>query len=82
MGQILDFIEIGTSDYNTILESCSDNQKGISIEPLKFYLDNLPDRSNVTKINAALVSDNTINSVKTYFIAPEDIKKHNLKRLL
>jgi len=79
MGQILDFIEIGTSDYNTILESCSDNQKGISIEPLKFYLDNLPDRSNVTKINAALVSDNTINSVKTYFIAPEDIKKHNLK---
>ena len=60
MGQFLDFIEIGTSDYDTILESCYDFQKGISIEPLKFYLDNRPNRSNVVKINGALVSDKNI----------------------
>ena len=36
MGQVLDFIEIGTSDFNTLLESCNDTQKGMSIEPLKF----------------------------------------------
>jgi hypothetical protein len=79
MGQFLDFIEIGTSDYDTILESCYDFQKGISIEPLKFYLDNLPNRSNVVKINGALVSDKNIKTVKTYFIDPKDIEENGLE---
>ena len=79
MGQFLDFIEIGTSDYDTILESCYDFQKGISVEPLKFYLDNLPNRSNVVKINGALVSDQNIKTIKTYYIHPKDIEENGLE---
>ena len=32
-----DFIEIGTSDFDTLLETTT-NKIGISIEPLKYYL--------------------------------------------
>lgn len=78
MGQVLDFIEIGTSDFNTLLESCNDTQKGMSIEPLKFYLDNLPEKSNVTKVNAAIIVGNLIDTTQVYYINPEDITKHNL----
>jgi hypothetical protein len=40
-----DFIEIGTSDFETLLQESSG--VGLSIEPLKFYLDNLPNKDNV-----------------------------------
>jgi hypothetical protein len=32
-----DFIEIGTSDFDTEIENCDDNKKGLSIEPVKIY---------------------------------------------
>ena len=78
MGLNLDFIEIGTSDFGTLLESCSDNEKGMSIEPLKIYLDALPNRSNVIKVNAALVPNNLYTTIDTYYIEPEVIEQHNL----
>ena len=34
-----DFIEIGTSDFDTLIESSDDNVVGLSIEPIKYYLD-------------------------------------------
>ena len=45
-----DFIEIGTSDFDTLLETTT-NKIGISIEPLKFYLDSLPNNDKVIKVN-------------------------------
>jgi FkbM family methyltransferase len=70
-----DFIEIGTSDFFTILQQ--DNPGvGLSIEPLKIYLDKLPNKEGVTKVNCA-ISD-TDGVVDVYWIDPEDIKKHNL----
>jgi FkbM family methyltransferase len=78
MGQVLDFIEIGTSDFNTILESCSTDQSGISVEPLKFYLDSLPDKPNVQKVNAALVYNNLVTQTKMYYVSPENIEKYDL----
>ena len=42
---IYDFVEIGTSDFNTLLQSSKD-QRGLSIEPLKIYLDKLPNKKN------------------------------------
>jgi hypothetical protein len=54
----LDSIEIGTSDFDTLIESASANTVGFSIEPIKYYLDNLPDKPNVTKINKAIVGSN------------------------
>ena len=36
-----DFIEIGTSNFNTLLEKSKDSEKGISVEPVMFYLESL-----------------------------------------
>jgi autotransporter strand-loop-strand O-heptosyltransferase len=49
-----DFIEIGTSDFHTLIEQANDSTRGISIEPIKSYLDSLPDKPNVIKVNAAM----------------------------
>ena len=70
-----DFVEIGTSDFNTILQR-ENSGIGLSIEPLKVYLDRLPDKVGVTKVNCA-ISDFD-GSVDVYWIDPEDIKKYNL----
>ena len=43
----LDYIEIGTSDFDALVEKHEGN--GISIEPLKFYLDALPKKENNIK---------------------------------
>jgi len=71
-----DFIEIGTSDFDTEIENCDDNKKGLSIEPVKIYLDGLPDKKNVTKINAAVSNYNGF--VDVYYLNEETIKKFNL----
>jgi hypothetical protein len=69
------FIEIGTSDFNTLLES--DNPGiGLSIEPLKIYLDRLPDKEGVTKVNCA-ISDFD-GEIDIYWIDPQDIATYNL----
>jgi len=77
MGQVLDFIEVGTSDFNTIIESCPDDTRGISMEPLKFYLDNLPNKPFVKKFAAALVPTPS-PSIDVYYIEPELINKPEL----
>ena len=42
-----DFIEIGTSNFDTLIEAADDTTVGISIEPIGYYLDQLPDRARV-----------------------------------
>jgi FkbM family methyltransferase len=69
------FIEIGTSDFFTILQQ-ENPGTGLSIEPLKIYLDRLPDKEGVTKVNCA-ISD-TDGIVDVYWIDPDDINKYNL----
>ncbi len=71
-----DFIEIGTSDFDTEIQNCDDNKQGLSIEPLKHYLDALPDKKNVTKVNAAVSNYNGF--VDVYYLNEETIKKFNL----
>lgn len=71
-----DFIEIGSCDFNTILDKCDDNVKGIIVEPLDVYLDRLPDKPNVIKLNAAIsVKDYTSD---IYWVDPQNIELHNL----
>lgn len=74
----LDYIEIGTSDFDTLLETT--NLHGISIEPLSIYLDRLPNKENNIKLNAA-VSDFD-GECDIFYISPEDIIKHNLPNWL
>jgi FkbM family methyltransferase len=72
---IYDFIEIGTSDFDTLIQN-STNEKGISVDPLKIYLDNLPERENVIKVNCAVGERN--ETVDVYYIDPKDIDANNL----
>jgi hypothetical protein len=74
-----DFIEIGTSDFDTLLETTTD-KIGISIEPLKYYLDNLPDNDKVIKVNCG-ISDIDFET-DIFWVSPEDIQKYNLPNWL
>jgi len=74
-----DFIEIGTSDFNTLLQT-SKNEFGISIEPVKHQLDNLPKKPNVKKINCAISLDNTNKKSKIFYLEDNVIQKYNLPK--
>jgi len=69
----LDYIEIGTSDFSTIVEK-SDLQ-GISIEPLDFYLENLPSKPGNIKINAAVAEED--GEADIYYVDIQDIKDYD-----
>ena len=71
-----DFIEIGTSDFDTLIEESNNLTKGISIEPIKYYLDKLPNKSNVSKVQAAM-SDKE-GSIDIYYIEDKHIDVHGL----
>jgi len=76
------FIEIGTSNFETLIQTVDDNQVGISIEPLKHYLDQLPDRENVKKVQAAITHQPDEDMIDIYHIPVHVIKKHNLPKWL
>lgn len=78
MGKLhLDFLEVGTGDFDTYMENCKESETGMIIEPLKIYLDNLPNKSNVIKVNAALLFGDH-KSALIYYIKPDVIKEHGL----
>jgi hypothetical protein len=71
-----DFIEIGTSNFDTMIQSADDNTKGISVDAVKYYIDQLPNKLNVKKINVG-ISD--INShLDVYYIPEKVIEDANL----
>lgn len=71
-----DFIEIGTSNFDTLIEKADDNTLGISVEAVKHYIDDLPCKSNVRKLNAA-ISD-VSGKLYVYYIPEDAIKENNL----
>ena len=74
----LDFLEIGTSDFDTLLQSADDTTVGISVEPIARYLDNLPSRANVVKLNVAVMAASRDEVCEVYFVPEEAIASHNL----
>ena len=70
------FVEIGTSDFDTEIEKANDTDVGLSVEPLKMFLDRLPDKQNCTKVNVA-ISDRP-DTLSMYYVDPEDVRKHEL----
>lgn len=71
-----DFIEIGTSDFDTLLQTCEPGKIGLSIEPLKIYLDNLPEVEGVTKLNYAI--SNFDGEIPVYWFEPNLINQFDL----
>lgn len=67
-----DFIEIGTSDFNTLIQKATDSTVGLSVEPLSDYLDRLPTKRRVRKVNAA-VSDKS-GELLIYYV-PDAVRK-------
>lgn len=74
-----DFIEIGTSDFETLIELANDKTVGLSVEPLSHYLDKLPNKENVKKINCAIAFDNIERDCVIYFLPESTILENNLK---
>lgn len=72
----VDFIEIGTSNFDTELQKANATTRGLSVEPVEAYLNDLPDKPNVTKVNAA-ISD-TSGTIPFYWLKEADIRAHNL----
>lgn len=70
----LDYIEIGTSDFDTLLQSS--DLVGISIDPLEIYLDRLPNKPNNKKLNVA-ISDFD-GKCEVFYIDPDDISTYKL----
>jgi len=71
-----DFIEIGTSDFDTLIETSDEDTVGISIEPIKYYLDRLPERKNVKKLQVAISESDGF--IDIYYIPTEKIKEYSL----
>lgn len=69
-----DFIEIGTSDFDTLAEQPS-NLRGISVEPIPYYLDRLPVRENLTKVCAAIAPCEHPKSSTIFWVHPDDIER-------
>lgn len=74
-----DFIEIGTSDFDTEIQK-KDGRVGISIEPIKYYLNNLPNIPGCKKLNIAISDYDGTTDV--YSLPEQEIKKHKLPKYL
>jgi len=71
-----DFIEIGTSDFDTLIENADNKQVGLTIEPLAYYLNRLPNKNFVIKVQSA-ISDKD-GFIEIYYITEDKIIEHNL----
>jgi len=70
-----DFIEIGTSDFDTLLEKADPQVTGISVEPIAYYLDRLPN-NHIVKANSA-ISD-CDGDLLIYWVRPNLITENGL----
>ena len=73
-----DFVEIGTSDFDTLIETATDATQGLSIEPVRYYLDRLPDRPGVRKIWSAISADNVKSILQVYYVPESVIEEKGL----
>jgi hypothetical protein len=87
MKQSFDFIEIGTSDFDTLIQTCGEDARGLSVDMMQHYLDRLVSKPNVIKVCAGITglveppsdSDDALpKSVTAYHIHPDDIEKHHM----
>lgn len=76
--KIIDFIEIGTSSFNTLLQESKGGETGLSIEPVSYHLNKLPNKDGIKKINCAITSSREEEFVDVYYIPEEVVKKSKL----
>lgn len=72
----LDFIEVGTSDFDTLIQNADEEAQGLSIEPVKTYLDRLPNSKKCIKLNAAI--SNFDGEISVYYVTADKIENFGL----
>lgn len=70
-----DYIEIGTCDWD-VMSMTKPGLKGVVIEPIKIYIDNIPNNANVIKVNKAISTNNSEDYM--YYIPPEIIEEKSI----
>lgn len=71
-----DYVEIGSCDFDTLVQTMPEGCKGLTIDAVPTFLQNLPDVENNTKLNYAI--SNVDGEVKVFYTPDEYIDKHNL----
>lgn len=71
-----DFVEIGTAYFDTEVQNANDDIIGLSVEPIKQYLDKLPNPKKCIKENAAISDKN--GQITCHYVPLENIEKYNL----
>jgi len=77
-----DFVDIGTCDFETGADEIihNNNYNILLVEPLKFYLDELPSHQNIFKLNKAIGNKQDI--VDIFYVEEELINQHNMPKWL
>jgi len=70
------FVDIGTSDFDTQLSKRTVDDKILLVEPLFYYLRNLPDGEGIFKANFAVSDANGFG--KMFYVKTETIKEHGM----
>jgi len=73
-----DFVEIGTAIFGTLIENASDSDVGISVEPIKEYLEQIPSKKKVTKVHAAITNKKEAETIKLYYIPLQTLSEHKI----
>lgn len=81
-----DFVEIGTSDFATLLEDAikaeaadGRRRRGLSVDPMNVYLNRLPTHPGLEKVNAAILGFSPHPpTIPVYFISPQNLVALNL----
>jgi hypothetical protein len=76
VGVHFDYVEVGTSDFETLLQSSPDSATGLSVDAVPVYLSRLPNRTNHHKWNAGLAYRPGMDRV--FWLHPDDITAYNL----
>jgi hypothetical protein len=77
VGVCYDFVEIGTSDFDTLVEKAEPEERGLCVEPVRYYLDRLQKRPLVQRVCAAISSEDA-EQVSIYSISEETRRRLGL----
>jgi FkbM family methyltransferase len=73
-----DFVEIGTSNFSALIETAAEHTRGISVEPIRTYLDQLPSPAGVLKLQCAVSRKNKNETLEVYYVPESVIHQHGL----
>lgn len=75
-----DFVEIGSSSYDTLIASRPAHERELTVDPVAVHLKALPLRRNTTKVHAAI--GEVHGSATFFYVHPSAIAAHRLPHFL